>query len=106
MTRLYTGDFLVDNPDYELDLTRGHYKSIFIEASLALAQIYIKKGALKEAEELLEKHMALDPFDEKGCNLLVEVYKRKGEKARADSVVRQFKKRFKAEMEVMPDLDF
>ncbi len=106
MTRLYTGDFLVDSPDYEWNLTRERYKSIFIEASMALAQRYIKKGALKEAEELLEKHMALDPFDEKGCNHLVEVYKITGQKARAHSFVRQFKKRFQAEMGVKPDLDF
>ena len=106
MTKLYTGDFLADSLYEEWDLTREHYKSIFSEVSLALAQKYIKKGAFEEAEELLEKHIDLDPFDEKGCSLLVEVYECTGQKARAHSFVRQFKNRFKREMGVEPGLNF
>ena len=105
MTRLYTGDFLAENyfDDEWVYLAREFYKSIFIEASQALSRIYIQRGALKEAETLLEKHMAIDPFCEKGCGLLVDIYKSTGQTARADSFIRQFRKRFEVEMGEKPE---
>ncbi|MDF1617909.1 BTAD domain-containing putative transcriptional regulator [Petrocella sp. FN5] len=106
MTDLYTGDFLEDNSyDEWVSLSQEYYKAIYIEVSHTLLQLLLKKDALKEAESILEKHMRIDPYDEKACELLLRVYQHTGQNARANSFMRQFEKRFKAEMGVEPNLN-
>ena len=106
MVQLYTGDFLEDCSYGDWSLSQEHYRSKYIEVSQALSVIKIKSGDLKEAEMLLEKHMGLDPYDEKGCALLIKTYEATGQKARAVSFARQFKKKFSAEIGASPNIEF
>lgn len=105
IVELYKGDFLEDSPYEEwILMPRERYKSIYAEASHALIQLLLNRGALKEAEVLLEKNMIIDPLDEKACGFLVGVYKLTGQEDRAKLFRRQFEQRFKAEMGVKADL--
>jgi DNA-binding SARP family transcriptional activator/tetratricopeptide (TPR) repeat protein len=105
MIELYKGDFLEDDSyDEWVELSREHYKSIFIEVSHKLAGLYIAGGEPEQAETLLVHHMKVDPFDEKACSILIHLYDSTGRKNQASSLRRQFEKRFEAEMGVKPDL--
>ena len=105
MVELYDGDFLGDDPyDEWVTVSREHYRSIFIEASHNLAQLYIASSQLAKAETLLERHLKIDSFDEKACGMLIHIYNNTSQKSRAASLHRQFQKRFEAEMGIKPDL--
>lgn len=105
MLSLYKGDLLADLPyDDWASLRREHCRSLFIEASHALLRIYMNKGAYKEAEELLMRHMGIDPFDEKACGVFVKLLRILGQQDRANSFVRLFEKRFIEEMGIEPNI--
>ena len=96
---IYNGDLLEDNLyDDWLVVLREHYRSIFIEASHALAGMYLKEKSYDEAEKVLDKHLKIDPLDDKACSMLLRVFKRSGQENRASAFKRQFEKRFLAEM--------
>lgn len=99
MIQIYEGDLLEDNL-YEdwLMVPREHYRSIFIEASLALAITYIKEKTFGEAEIILNKHLKIEPLDEKACGMLLQVFQNTNQKSRAVAFKRQFEKRFFEEM--------
>ncbi len=106
MVALYRGDFFGDD-DYDewVALSRAHYKSIFIECSHRLVALQMQNGEADQAEELLVRHMRVDPYDEKACGLLVRLYRQNGRNDQAAALRRQFEKRFLAEMGVPAQLD-
>ncbi len=105
LLELYRGDFLADSPyDDWTFLLREHYRSLFMESSHALLRIYMKKGAYRDAEELIMKHMQIDPLDEKACGAFVDICRLSGQDERANAFARMFEKRFFEEMGVMPQI--
>jgi DNA-binding SARP family transcriptional activator len=107
MNGLYTGDFLEDSLyDDWISLMREQYKSIFVETSYALSLLLMKKATFHEAEIVLNKHMTIDPFDEKACALLLYIYEKTDQHLRGNSFKRQFEKRFKQEFGEKANLKF
>ncbi|HYF75113.1 MAG TPA: BTAD domain-containing putative transcriptional regulator, partial [Candidatus Nitrosocosmicus sp.] len=105
LTQIYDGDFLESDPyDEWAALYSDHYRSMFVEVSHHLAGLYISDGESEAAENLLLRHMKVDPFDENACSMLIRLYDETGQKSRAASLRQQFCKRFEAEMGVMPEL--
>ena len=96
---LYQGDFL-DNvyDDDWVALTRDHYSSMFLECLHRLSKIHVEEGNIDGAENLLLRGMEKDPLDEMGCEMLVDLYRNTGQTDRAETLRRQFRKRFKQEM--------
>ena len=105
ITTLYDGD-LLDNTPYDewLAVLRTHYRSIYIEASYALAIANINDEKYNDAEAVLTKHMRFEPLDEKACGLLLHVLDKTGQKERAAVIKRQFEKSFFEEMNQAPNL--
>lgn len=101
MALLYKGDFLTDCLyDEWAGLNREHYRSLFIETSHTLLSFLILKEAYGDAETLLEKNLTIDPFDEKAAGLFADVMRKTDQNDRADAFLRQFNRRFVAEMEL------
>ncbi len=106
LTQLYAGDFLENDPyDEWAALYSDHYKSMFVEVSYHLAGLYINDCESEAAENLLLRHMKVNPFDEKACSMLIHLYEDTEQKSRAVTLRHQFCKRFEAEMGVKPDLE-
>lgn len=105
MYDIYKGDFL-ENDQYDewVTYSREQYMSIFIEITHKLVNLYLKDGENELAETLLERLMKTDPYDEKACAALINIYKLTGRKNQAASLHRQFEKRFESEMGAKPDL--
>jgi DNA-binding SARP family transcriptional activator len=103
LTSLYDGDYLegVDAEDCAVD--RAHYMAVYVEASYKLAEYYLREGKTELAEELILKHLRIDPFDEKLCGLLVELYRDTGRARQAASLKRRFTIYFEKEMGVAPE---
>jgi ATP/maltotriose-dependent transcriptional regulator MalT/DNA-binding SARP family transcriptional activator len=107
MNELYEGDFLEETPyDDWASLEREHYKSIFIESSYALGRILINRNSFDQAEKVLNKHMLIDPFDEKACAMLIHIYETTNQSMRANALKRQFEKRYKTEFGEKANLAF
>ena len=104
MTALYDGDFLegVDTDDCTIE--RAHYMSVYIEASYKLAEYYLSVGENELAEGLILKHLKIDPFDEKLCGVLIDLYRNTDRDSQSASLKRQFTKRFEKEMGVKPEI--
>lgn len=51
------------------------------------------EGAFGEAEDLLMKALAADPYDEAACAMLVDLYNKTGRKSAAREISRTFAKR-------------
>jgi len=101
---LYDGDFLegVDTDDYAIE--RAHYMAIYVEASYKLAEYYHKEGDTELLEILILKHLKIDPFDEKLCGILIDLYRNTGRIRQATSLKRQFTNNFEKEMGVKPEI--
>lgn len=96
---IYQGDFLDNAYDDDwVALTREHYSSMFLECLHGLSKIRIEEGDIDGAENLLLRGMEKDPLDEIGCEILVDLYRNTGQTDRAETLRRQFRKRFKQEM--------
>ncbi len=105
VTQLYKGDFLEEDPyDEWVIMLRERYRSMYVEASHSLAQIYWSAGEFDAAQSLLQRLMEIDPLDEEACGLLIGVYQATDQKNRASSLRRQFVKHFEAEMGIKPEL--
>lgn len=96
---IYEGDLLEDNLyDDWIVVLREYYRSIFIEASYALAGAYINESLFDEGEMILNKHLKIEPLDEKACGMLLKIFQITGQENRAEAYKRQFEKRFFVEM--------
>ena len=104
MTALYDGDYLEDSDAEDCAITRAHYRSIYVEASYRLAVHYRAAGDNSLAEALMLKHLQIDPFDERVCGLLIDLYRQTGQNRQADSLRRQFTQYFEKEMGVRPEI--
>ncbi|MCL2046535.1 MAG: hypothetical protein FWG88_09145 [Oscillospiraceae bacterium] len=101
---LYDGDYLEEVDSEEVTLFRAYYKAIFVEVSFKLAEHYNKLGDIAIAEEHMLKHLSIDPLDEKICTMLIELYRNSNRDREADTLKRQFTRRFKREMGIDPEL--
>lgn len=99
--KLYDGDFL-EGQYYDdwAEVLREHYSSLFFEALCRLAEGYMAYSKYEQAERLLIRGLQIDPFNEKCCNMLVDVYNITGQKDRGEHFLRSFAQRYKSEMGV------
>lgn len=105
MLEIYKGEFLEGVPgDEGIPVERERYQSMAVEVSYDLVSVYMGIGELDLAEPLLLWLMQIDPIDEAACGLLIEVYKKTDQSKRANSLKRQFEKRFESEMGLKPNL--
>ncbi|MCL1896890.1 MAG: hypothetical protein FWG03_10140, partial [Clostridiales bacterium] len=104
LTAIYDGDFLEDVDADEYVIERAHYMASYVEASYKLAEYYIGQGSMELAEGLVLKHLKIDPFDEKLCVMLVDLYRKAGRTRQAASLKRQFSLNFEKEMGVKPEI--
>jgi DNA-binding SARP family transcriptional activator len=78
--------------------------AIYVEASHKLVDFYLHEGKTELAEELILKHLKIDPFDEKLCGILVDLYRKTGRTKQATLFTRQFTQTFEKEMGVRPEI--
>jgi len=104
MMAVYEGD-LMDGNDYgELVLQeRERFKSIFIDACQKLSSIYIKRGELGRAEELLKRALAGEPYNENICLELLHLYMSQGRRSKAAKLYYSFKKRLEQDLDIKVD---
>ena len=104
MTALYDGDYLegVDTEDYAAE--RAYYMSAYVEASYKLAEYCVGKSDTGYAEGIILKHLKIDPFDEKMCGMLTDLYSKTGRASQAASFKKQFTQYFEKEMGVKPEI--
>ncbi|KPU44787.1 HTH-type transcriptional regulator MalT [Oxobacter pfennigii] len=104
MIYVYKGD-LMEGSDYG-DLVfyeRERLKSIFMEVCLNLGSIYIKRGELRRAEEILRRALAAEPYNENICLELLKLYMSQGRKSKSVKLYYSFKKRLEQELDIKVD---
>ena len=104
MMTLYKGD-LMEGSDYG-DLVfqeRERFRSLFIEVCQKLSDIYIKAGKSMQAEEILRRALAAEPYNENICLELLKLYMSQGRKGKASKLYYSFKKRLEQELAVKVD---
>ena len=96
MVELYAGDLLPQDAyeDWAM-LPREHMKSRFLDAALRLSQLYTEEGAFSEAEALLVRALAAEPYSEAACEALVRLYQSTGRESAARTVRLAFAERMK-----------
>ena len=104
LTALYDGDYLegVDTEDYVTE--RAYHMSVYVEASYKLAEYCLSESDTAYAEGLILKHLKIDPFDEKMCGMLIDLYGKTGRASQAASFKKQFTQNFEKEMGVKPEI--
>jgi len=104
MISAYKGD-LMEGSDYG-DLVfqeRERLRSIFIEACQKLSAIYIKRGEWRQAEEILRRTLATEPYNENVCLELLHLYMAQGRRSKAVKLYYSFKKRLEQELDIKID---
>lgn len=104
MIQIYKGD-LMEGSDYG-DLViyeRERLKSIFMEACQELSAIHRERGELRQAEEILRRALAAEPYDEDICLELLTVYMAQGKKSKAVKLYYSFKKQLEEELGIKID---
>lgn len=97
--QIYDGDFLGgQHYDDWAEVLREHYSSLFYEALSRLASIYISNAQYEQAERLLLRGLKLEPFNEKCCSMLVDVYRKSGQESRGEHFLQVFTQRYNSEM--------
>ncbi len=104
MVALYQGDLLEEEiyEDWAFAEREG-LKSIYFSAALELARVYCQEGAEREAEKLLLRVLALDPFNEEACLSLLKLYTAANQKGRAARLYDKFIRRYEEELHIKPD---
>jgi len=104
LTTLYEGDYIegVDSDEFATD--KAHYNAIYVEASYKLIERYLGEGKTEPAEELILKHLKADPFDERMCGILIDLYRKSGRDKQAVSLKKHFTQYFEQEMGVKPEI--
>jgi len=104
MVSLYRGE-LMDGSDYgnSVSLERERCKVIFEDACLKLGVIYAQQGEPVQAEEILRRALALEPYGENLCLELLRLFMSQGMRSKAVSLYSQFKKRFEQELGIKID---
>jgi len=101
---IYKGD-LMEGSDFGdlLFHERERLKSIFLEACQTLSGIYIRSGEVRQAEDILRRAFAAEPYDENICLELLKLYMAQGRKSKAIKLYYNFKKRLEQELDVRID---
>lgn len=104
MISLYSGD-LMEGSDYGdlVFLERERCKSIFMEACLKLSSIYIIRGELRQAEEILRRAFAAEPYNENVCLELLKLFMSQGMRSKAVKLYNSFKKNLEQELNIEVD---
>lgn len=104
MLLVYKGD-LMESSDYaELVFDeQERLKSIYMEVCQKLSSIRIKNGDLVQAEEVLRRAFAKEPYNENICLELLKLYKLQGRRGKAVKLYYSFRKRFEQEIEIKID---
>ncbi|HYE82514.1 MAG TPA: BTAD domain-containing putative transcriptional regulator [Clostridia bacterium] len=104
MISLYKGD-LMEGSDYG-DLVfheRERLRSIFMEACQKLSSICTKSGKLQQAEEILRRALAAEPYNENVCLELLKLYMSQGRRSKAVKLYYSFKKHLEQELDIKVD---
>ncbi|MEA4845632.1 MAG: BTAD domain-containing putative transcriptional regulator [Clostridiaceae bacterium] len=104
MMAVYKGD-LMEGSDYG-DLVlheRERFKAIFLEVCQRLSSIYINCGELRQAEEILRRALAAEPYNEDLCLKLLKLYMSQGRKSKAVKLYYSFKKHLEQELDIKID---
>ena len=104
MISIYKGD-LMEGSDYgdSVFYERERLKCIFLEACQKLSSIYIKRGELLHAEEILRRAFAVDPYNENACLELLKLYTSQGRRSKAVKLYYSFKNRLEQELDIKVD---
>lgn len=104
MLALYRGDLLEDREYGEIvAFEREKCRGIFIEACMHLYKLYMPEGLLDMAEDILNRALAVEPYDEQICLELIRLLTLRGMRNKAVLLYTKFKKRFEAEIGVQVD---
>lgn len=99
---VYNGPFL-DSMDSEWCRdVRTHLEIRFQEILLSLARDYLKRGQPSQAQDLLQRALACDPFDEEANYLLAQAYLLAGDTSAALHQIRHFRKNVSPELGITP----
>ncbi len=104
MVQIYKGDLLEGN-DFgdQLLHERERLRSIFLEACQRLSSFFISNGEFSQAEDILRRAFALEPYDENLCLELLKLYRMQGRKSKAVKLYYSFKERLEQELGIMVD---
>ncbi len=104
MISIYKGD-LMEGTDYgdQVYHERERFCSIFVEACRKLSAIYIKRGELQQAEKLLVRALANEPYNENVCLELLKLYTSQGRRSKAFRFYYNFKNQMEHELGMKVD---
>ena len=104
MIAVYKGDLMEDSDYGDLVFQeRERFRSLFIEVCQKLSDIYIKIGKSMQAEEILRRALAAEPYNENVCLELLKLYMSQGRKSKASKLYYSFKKRLEQELAIQVD---
>ncbi len=104
MVHIYKGELLEGSDFGDLAFfERERLKLIFSEACVKLSRLMKASGEFRQAEEVLRRALADDPYDENMCLELLEIYMMQGRKSKAVKLYYSFKKRLEQELDVKID---
>ncbi len=104
MIHIYKGDLLEGNDYSDLVIhERERLKSIFIKACQKLGSIFVGRGELSKAEEILKRALAIEPYDENICLKLLRIYELQGRRSKALKLYYRFKKLLEQELDIKVD---
>jgi DNA-binding SARP family transcriptional activator len=99
MIDLYRDGLLpMDIYDDYTTMDREYFSALFFEAAHNAAALLIRDSDFKAAETLLLRIIKLDPYNEHAYKTLIQLYRQTGQSQLADSLSRQFEKRYEKEM--------
>ena len=79
-------------------MDREYFSALFLEAAHNAATLLIRESDIKAAETLLLRIIKLDSYNEHAYKTLIQLYRQTGQSQLADSLSRQFKKRYEKEI--------
>jgi ATP/maltotriose-dependent transcriptional regulator MalT/DNA-binding SARP family transcriptional activator len=99
MIDLYRDGLLpLDIYDDYTAMDREYFSALFFEAAHNAATLLMRESDFKAAETLLLRIIKLDSYNEHAYKTLIRLYRQTGQNQLADSVSKQFKKRYAKEM--------
>lgn len=101
---IYKGDLMEGNDYGDLIFhEQERFKSIFMEACQRLSSIYIKRSELLQAENILRRALAEEPYNENICLDLLKLYLAQGRRSKAVNFYYRFKRRLEQELDIKID---
>jgi DNA-binding SARP family transcriptional activator/tetratricopeptide (TPR) repeat protein len=104
MISLYNGDLLEGDEYFDWVLpAREEILSRFIEAAIALAAVYMQQEEHDLTEQLLQRALDTDRFNEEICLRLLALYTATNQRGRAIKLYATFTRRLQEELGLQPD---